>query len=157
MGWRINKNKASKKTYSTGDQKIDIQATKKNWNPWFSMALATVWKRNRTFLWYLQRFGSGTSRWWQWNSPLILGKFLLLESSNCFLRTLFLVLAQIESLNTSWFIDWCPLNVGKITWFWFNQVNPPFTAESFYLGLGFHQFDCHYYFKFMLTGAKPYV
>ena len=89
------------------------------------------------------------------NSPLILGKFLLLESSNCFLRTLFLVLAQIESLNTSWFIDWCPLNVGKITWFWFNHVNPPFTAESFYLGLGFHQFDCQYYFKFLLAGGKP--
>ena len=28
------------------------------------------------------------------NSPLILGKFVLLESSNCFLRTLFLVLAK---------------------------------------------------------------
>ena len=32
------------------------------WNPLFSMALATVWRQNRAFLWYLHRFGSGASR-----------------------------------------------------------------------------------------------
>ena len=52
----LNRDEGSKNIYLRHQKKIFP------WNPLFSMALATVWRQNRAFLWYLHRFGSGASR-----------------------------------------------------------------------------------------------
>ena len=64
VGWGMKRNtfKASKKMFHWGStSSTRLRHQKKNWNPSFSMALATVWSRNRFFS-GLQRFGSGTPR-----------------------------------------------------------------------------------------------
>jgi hypothetical protein len=60
-GWGIKKYVRLQKIFLWGSQNKYLRHQKKicPWNPLFSMVLATVWRQNRAFLWYLHRFGSG--------------------------------------------------------------------------------------------------